>query len=114
MADAAPEIRLEVLAFERSSPRSATFQAVAALMAALAPQGRLVLLGVGRDPLPLSAGHLVRGERNVLGSMTGTAFESERTLDFSVLAGVRPRIETMPLEGAAEAVAGMRDRKSVV
>jgi len=81
---------------------------VAALMAALAPQGRLVLLGVGKDPLPVSAGHLVRGERNVLGSMTGTPYENERTLDFSVLAGVRPRIETLPLERAAEAVARMK------
>ena len=83
-------------------------QEVAALIAALAPQGRLVLLGVGKDPLPVSAGHLVRGERNVLGSMTGTPYENERTLDFSVLAGVRPRIETLPLERAAEAVARMR------
>jgi len=83
-------------------------QAVAALMGALAPQGRLVLLGAGKDPLPVSAGHLVVGERNVLGSMTGTPFENERTLDFSVLAGVRPRIETMPLQRAAEAVARMK------
>ncbi|MHB0772946.1 alcohol dehydrogenase [Bradyrhizobium sp. 1.29L] len=83
-------------------------QAVGALMSALAPQGRLVLLGAGKDPLPVSAGHLVRGERSVLGSITGTPFENERTLDFSVLAGVRPRIEIMPLEGAAAAVARMR------
>ncbi|UWU75265.1 alcohol dehydrogenase catalytic domain-containing protein [Bradyrhizobium huanghuaihaiense] len=83
-------------------------QAVAALMAALAPQGRLVLLGVAKDPLPVSAGHLVRGERGVLGSMTGTPFQNERTLDFCVLAGVRPCIATMPLERAAEAVARMR------
>jgi alcohol dehydrogenase len=83
-------------------------QAVAALMGALAPQGRLVLLGVAKDPLSVSAGLLVRGDRSVLGSMTGTPFENERTLDFSVLAGVRPRIEIMPLEKAAEAVARMR------
>lgn len=53
-------------------------------------------------------GHLVRGERDVLGSITGTPFENEKTLDFSVLAGVRPRIEIVPLERAAEAVARMR------
>jgi alcohol dehydrogenase len=73
-----------------------------------APQGRLVLLGAGKDPLPVSAGHLVRGERSVLGSITGAPFENERTLDFGALAGVRPRIETMPLERAAEAVARMK------
>lgn len=83
-------------------------QAVSRLTGALAPQGRLVLLGAGKDPLPVSAGHLVVGERSVLGSITGTSFENERTLDFSVLAGVRPRIEILPLEKAGEAVARMR------
>ncbi len=77
-------------------------------MGALAPQGRLVLLGAGRDPLPVSTGHLVVGERSILGSITGTPFENEKTLDFSVLAGVRPRIEIVSLERAAEAVARMR------
>lgn len=47
----------------------------------------------------------------MLGSITGTPFENERTLDFCVLAGVRPRIEIMPLERAAEAVARMRSGK---
>lgn len=36
----------------------------------------------------MSAGHLVVGERSMLGSITGTPFENEKTLDFSVLAGV--------------------------
>ncbi|MEK9280322.1 MULTISPECIES: hypothetical protein [unclassified Bradyrhizobium] len=48
------------------------------------------------------------GERNILVAMTGTPFENEKTLDFSVLAGVPPCIETMPLERAAAAVARMR------
>lgn len=83
-------------------------QAVSAIAGALAPQGRLVLLGAGKDPLPVSAGHLVVGERSIIGSITGTPFENEKTLGFSVLAGVRPRIEVMPLEKAGEAVARMR------
>ncbi len=56
----------------------------------------------------MSAGYLVVGERSVLGSIAGTPFENEKTLDFSVLAGVRPRIEIMPLEKAGDAVARMR------
>jgi alcohol dehydrogenase len=87
-------------------------QAVAALAGALVPQGRLVLLGAGKDPLPVSAGHLAVGERSVLGSITGTPFENEKTLDFSVLAGVRPRIEVLPLEKAGEAVARMRSGRA--
>lgn len=81
---------------------------VSALMAGLAPQGRLVLLGAGKDPLPVSAGHLVIGERSMLGSITGTPYENEKTLDFSVLAGIRPKIEVMPLEQANEAYQRMK------
>src|SRR6516164_4572074 len=88
---------------KRSSRRNA--EAVSSLMGGLALRGRLVLLGAGKDPLTVSAGHLVVGERSVLGSITGTPYENEKTLDFSVLAGVRPRIEVLPLEKAGEAVA---------
>jgi len=82
--------------------------AVSSLMGALAPQGRLVLLGAGRDTLSVSAGAMVVGERSVLGSLTGSPYENEKTLDFSVLAGVRPRVETMPLERAPDAYRKMR------
>ncbi|THF25805.1 alcohol dehydrogenase [Pseudomonas atacamensis] len=81
---------------------------VSAIMPGLAPQGQLILLGAGKDPLPVSTGHLVVGERGVIGSITGTPFESEKTLDFSVLTGIRPKIETMPLEKAAEAYEKMK------
>jgi len=81
---------------------------VAALMPGLAPEGRMVLLGVGKDPLPVAMGPLIGGERGVIGSITGSPYENERTLDFSVLAGVRPGIETMPLERATEAYRRMR------
>lgn len=57
----------------------------------------------GREPLAVLPGQLVGSERMVQGSITGTPFESEKTLDFSVLADVRPLIETMPLENALDA-----------
>jgi alcohol dehydrogenase len=74
-----------------------------ALLHGLAPQGRLVVLGAGRDSMSVAPGHLVVGERSVLGSLTGTPYEAERTLDFSVLADVRPIYESLPLERAEEA-----------
>lgn len=82
--------------------------AVSALMAGLAPQGRLVMLGAGKGPLSVSAGHLVVGERSVLGSITGSPYENEKTLHFSVLADVRPSIEVMPFERANEAYQRMK------
>lgn len=78
-------------------------EAVSAVMGGLAPQGRLVMLGANKAPLPVSSGQLVAGERSVLGSITGTPYENEKTLDFSVLTDVRPRIEVMPFEQANEA-----------
>ncbi|WP_046866260.1 alcohol dehydrogenase [Microvirga massiliensis] len=81
---------------------------VSALLAGLAPQGRLVLLGAGKEPLAISPGPLVVGERSMLGSITGSPFENEKTLNFSVLTGVRPLIETMPLEEAPNAVRRLR------
>ncbi|WP_369809537.1 alcohol dehydrogenase [Agrobacterium burrii] len=83
-------------------------EAVSSLMPGLAPHGRLVLLGAGKDPLPVSAGHLVVGQRGLLGSITGTPYENEKTLNFSVLAGVRPQIETMPLDQAFKAYQKMK------
>lgn len=77
--------------------------AAGALVPALAPQGKLLVLGVGREPLAVSPGWLVSGERVIAGSITGRPFDAERTLDFSLLAGVRPWTETLPLERAREA-----------
>jgi alcohol dehydrogenase len=83
-------------------------ESVSRLMRALSPLGRLVLLGTGKDPLPVSIGQLVVGERSVQGSITGSPYDIERTLNFSVLSGVRPEIEIMPLEKANEAYQRMK------
>jgi alcohol dehydrogenase len=81
---------------------------VSQVLGGLAPQGRLILLGAGKDPLTVSPGYLVGGERCIQGSITGTPHEKEKVLDFSVLAGVRAMIEVMPLEKANEAYQRMR------
>ena len=86
--------------------------AASALMPGLAPQGRLLVVGVGRSPLKVSPGPLVGGERIVQGAITGSAYETEKTLDFSVLADIRPMIETAPLERAFEAYQRMRSGQS--
>lgn len=83
-------------------------KAVSAIMPGLAPGGRLVVLGVAREPLTIQAGGLVGGEQSLLGSMTGTPYENERTLAFSVLTNARPWVETRPLEQAAEALEKVR------
>lgn len=81
---------------------------VSTLIEGLAPQGRLVVLGVGKEPLAIPTRQLVGGERSVMGSITGTPYENEKALDFSLLTGVRPMIETMPWEQAFEAYQRMK------
>ncbi|WP_296658308.1 alcohol dehydrogenase [Paraburkholderia sp.] len=81
---------------------------LSALMNGLAPHGRLIVLGADKDPLLVSIGRLVVGERSVSGSLTGSPYDTERALTFSVLTGARPLIETMPLERANEAYQRMK------
>jgi D-arabinose 1-dehydrogenase-like Zn-dependent alcohol dehydrogenase len=62
-----------------------------------------VLLVIGAVPaLSVDALELLRGRRSVKGWYSGIAIDSEETLAFSALAGVRPMIEVFPLERAAE------------
>lgn len=82
--------------------------AISAILPGLALQGRLVVLGAGKDPLSVQSGFLVGGERSLLGSITGTPYENEKALQFSVLTDARPQIEIMPLERANEAYQRMK------
>ncbi len=78
-------------------------ETVSALLGGLAPEGRLVVLNPGKGPLQVPAGLLVGGQRSILGSITGTPYDNEKALNFSVLVNVRPHIEALPLEQASEA-----------
>ena len=82
-------------------------KAMGDLLPGLSPRGKLLVVGVPVDPIPLNGMSLVFGGRTVSGSLTGKAIETQDTLDFSVLAGVRPMVEVMPLASAPEAYARM-------
>ena len=77
------------------------------LIAGLAPRGRLVVVGASAEPIQVDAVQLLFGARSIEGSLTGTAIDIEDTLAFSVAQNVRPIIEMVPLEHAAEAYARM-------
>src|SRR6185369_4809852 len=78
-------------------------KAIAALVDGLAPGGKLVVVGVSLEPFTISLPQLVLTRRSIQGWPSGTAKDSEDTLRFSVLTGVRPMLERYPLERAAEA-----------
>jgi D-arabinose 1-dehydrogenase-like Zn-dependent alcohol dehydrogenase len=77
--------------------------AMSATVDGLAPNGKLVIVGASTEPLAVSPVQLIRGSRTISGHASGTSMDSQETLAFSALSGVRPMIETMPLERAAEA-----------
>jgi D-arabinose 1-dehydrogenase-like Zn-dependent alcohol dehydrogenase len=66
----------------------------------LAPRGRLVVVGVPEQPLQVPAFDLIPASRLVAGHASGTAKDSEDTLRFAAITGVRPMVETVPLSEA--------------
>ena len=78
-------------------------KAMSAVIPGLAPRGKLVVVGVGVDPIEVSPSDLISGSRSIVGHASGASIDSQDTLAFSALSGVRPTIETMPLERAADA-----------
>jgi D-arabinose 1-dehydrogenase-like Zn-dependent alcohol dehydrogenase len=85
---------------------------MAPLVSGLAARGKLIVVGVPQDQMQLSAFPLVFGGRSIYGSLAGTAMDTEDTLAFSVLENIRPKIETVPLDQAADAYARMMQGKA--
>ena len=69
-----------------------------AIIGGLGINGKMVVLGVPGEPLNVPVGPLVAGKRSIMGWYSGTSIDSEDTLRFSVLTGVRAMIEVFPLE----------------
>ena len=82
-------------------------KAMSELIDGLAPNGKFIVVGISSDPIAVTPLQLIVGERAIQGSAVGTPTDSEDTLRFAELSGVRPMIETYPLERAQEAFARM-------
>ena len=82
-----------------TAPHSA---AIASTIDGLKPRGKLLIVGAALEPLQLSVLALLSG-KTIAGWPSGSAIDSEETVWFSALTGVRPRIEKFPLEKAEEA-----------
>lgn len=77
--------------------------AMSSVVAGLATRGRLVVVGIGMDPIQVTPLDLIFGSRTIAGHASGASIDSQDTLAFSALSGVRPMIETVPLDRATEA-----------
>jgi D-arabinose 1-dehydrogenase-like Zn-dependent alcohol dehydrogenase len=78
-------------------------KAMSAAIGGLAVDGKLIVIGASPEALEVSPLLLISARRSILGWPSGTSIDSEDTMAFSVLTGIRPMIETMPLERASEA-----------
>ncbi len=87
-------------------------KAMSALIDGLGPNGKLVVIGATFDPIEVTPVQLISGSRSIQGWAAGTAADSEDTLHFAELSGVRPMVETYPLERAGEAYARMMSGKA--
>ena len=82
-------------------------KAMSELIDGLAPNGKLMVIGADFEPIEVTPVQLISGSRTIQGWASGTPTDSEDTLRFAELTGVRPMIETYPLEKADEAYARM-------
>jgi D-arabinose 1-dehydrogenase-like Zn-dependent alcohol dehydrogenase len=82
-------------------------KAMSELIDGLGPNGKLMVIGAAFDPIEVTPVQLINGSRSIQGWASGTPADAEDTLRFAELTGVRPMIETYPLEKAADAYARM-------
>jgi D-arabinose 1-dehydrogenase-like Zn-dependent alcohol dehydrogenase len=87
-------------------------KAMSELIDGLGPSGKLLVVGATFDPIEVTPLQLITGSRAIQGWWSGIPTDSEDTLRFAELTGVRPMIETYPLERAAEGYARMMSGKA--
>jgi D-arabinose 1-dehydrogenase-like Zn-dependent alcohol dehydrogenase len=87
-------------------------KAMSAVLGGLGVNGKLMILGAAAEPLEVPAMPLIFGRRSIMGWPSGSSIDSQDTLSFSALTGVRAMNEIFPLERAAEAYEHMMSGKA--
>ncbi|MBA3967786.1 MAG: alcohol dehydrogenase catalytic domain-containing protein [Nitrospirales bacterium] len=78
-------------------------KAMSATVGGLAIDGKLIMIGASEEPMEVPIVQFILGRQSVQGWPCGTSSDSQDTLGFSVMTGIRPMIEEYPLERAVEA-----------
>ncbi len=76
-------------------------KAMSALIDGLGVGGQLLVVGASTDPISVTPVQLILSRRSIRGWPSGTARDSEDTLNFCALTGIRAMVETLPLEQAS-------------
>jgi D-arabinose 1-dehydrogenase-like Zn-dependent alcohol dehydrogenase len=85
---------------------------MAATMSGLGVNGKLILLGADVEPMPINTLPMIMQRQTVQGWPSGAPKDSEETLSFSAMSGVRAMIETVPLSDAPQAYERMMSGKA--
>ena len=91
---------------------SSDSKSMSAIMGGLATRGRMIVLGAGLEAIQVSPFQLLFSSVGVEGALTGSPIDNEDTLGFSLLKGIKPMIETVPLEKAEEGYRKMMSNKA--
>lgn len=87
-------------------------KAMSALIDGLGTNGTMVVIGATPEPIEVSPFQLILGKKRIQGWAAGIPTDSEDTLRFAEMTGVRPMIEKYPLARAGEAYARMLSGKA--
>jgi uncharacterized zinc-type alcohol dehydrogenase-like protein len=83
-----------------------------ALLGTLAKKGRMHVVGVVTEPIPVPAFTLISGQRDVSGSPTGSPVDIARMLAFAARHDIRPQVEHFPLSKVNDAMAHLEAGKA--
>lgn len=87
-------------------------EAISAVIGGLANNGELIIVGVPFEPIQIQVLPLILGKRSIKGWSSGTSIDSQDTMNFSALTGVRSMNVTYPLEKVDEAYQLMMSGKA--
>lgn len=94
------------------SATAANAPAISATIDGLAPNGELLAIAALTDSLTVSPLQLISGNKSVCGHASGTSMDTEDTLNFAALHGIRPMTEELPLDSATEGYDRMMANKA--
>ena len=81
-------------------------------MSALAPEGRLITVGMVGEPMGISAGQLITGQKTVGGSDTGAPHMVAKMLEFCVRHNIKPMVDYFPMSDINNAIAHLKGGKA--
>jgi D-arabinose 1-dehydrogenase-like Zn-dependent alcohol dehydrogenase len=87
-------------------------KAMSDVIGGLGVNGKMIVVGASMEPLQVPMLPLIFARQSIMGWPSGTSMDSQDTMDFSVLTGVRSMNEVFPLERAAEAYERMMSGKA--